>query len=160
MKENEKHAEDNVWLVHKTGFTSAVRLPENNAANLSQSERCLVKLNHSNTYVQAKTCDLHEVCLFSYFNFVFVLCEWTIIVIDFCTTRLCPALSPGHTGYLTVVSFTCYAFCFTISVFSFFQLASYWLQVQITVSTTSPLKTFLYHDLMWKFMYVVAQERI
>ena len=54
------HAEDKVWLVHKTGFTSAVRVPENNSASLPPSECCLVRLNYSNTYVQAKKCDLHQ----------------------------------------------------------------------------------------------------
>lgn len=55
-----EHAEDKVWLVHKTGFTSAVRVPENNSASLPPSECCLVRLNYSNTCVQAKKCDLHQ----------------------------------------------------------------------------------------------------
>ena len=61
VEQCEEHAENNVWLVHKTGFTSAVRLPENNDAGLLSSESCLMKLNRCNLCVQVKKCDLHQV---------------------------------------------------------------------------------------------------
>jgi len=68
VEQCEEHAEDSVWLVHKTGFTSAVRLSENEDVSLLPTESCLLKLRHCNTCIQVKKCDLHQVYLFSYFS--------------------------------------------------------------------------------------------
>jgi len=73
VEQCEEHAEDSVWLVHKTGFTSAVRLRDSNDVTSSLLDSCLMKLSHCNTPVHVKKCDLHQVYLFLWFSNILLI---------------------------------------------------------------------------------------